>query len=154
MSKIDPSRIVSVESPGMLRVRKVINEAKEPLDGRAIAKAAHVSFTTFSATYRHLLIRAGLIHVATWRNNWRGPFVPLYAAGPQISEPVPIEKIDHKIATREWKERTGYYEAEKAKRRMAKPPDFALAALMGLTPRYHHTKNITMPARPAERNTA
>lgn len=154
MSKIDPKRIVSVESPGMLRVRKVIEDAKEPIDGKTVAKLAHVSFNTFAHTYRHLLVRAGLIHIAGWRNNFRGPFVPLYLSGPLIGDPPQLPpKLDHKIAVRAWKARTGYYEAEKSKRRLARPPDTALAALMGLTPRYHR-KNTTTPASPAERNTA
>lgn len=151
--KIDERRIVSTDSPGMRRVLQVIRKAAEPIDGRAIAEAAHISFKTFANTYRHLLIRADLIHVAGWRNNWRGPFVPLYLAGPAVAIAVPPPKVDHKIATRAWKERTGYYEAEKAKRRLARPPDPALAAMLGLTPRYGKTYTNT-PAAPAERNTA
>lgn len=151
MTKIDPRRIVSVESPGMTRVRKIIDEATEPMDGRSIAKAAHVSFTTFANTYRHLLVRAGLIRVVGFVHNKQGRQAPTYLSGPQIGDPPVPPILDRKIATRAWKERTGYYEAEKAKRRMAKPPDFALAALMGLTPRYHHSKNNTTPAQPAER---
>ena len=141
MTKIESIKIVSVDSPGMLRVRKVIAQSREPLDGRTIAERAHVSFTTYANTYRHLLIRAGLIHIAGWRNNVRGPFVPLYRGGPLVGDP-PIEphKRDKKAGARDWKARTGYHEAEKAKRRRARPPDTALAALMGLTPRYHHQK--------------
>lgn len=137
--KIDERRIVSTDSPGMRRVLQVIRKAAEPIDGRAIAEAAHISFKTFANTYRHLLIRADMIHVAGWRNNWRGPFVPLYLAGPAVAIAVPPPKVDHKIATRAWKERTGYYEAEKAKRRLSRPPDPALAALLGLSPRYAKT---------------
>lgn len=152
--KIKSIKVVSVESPGMLRVRKVIAQSREPLDGRTIAERAHVSFTTFANTYRHLLIRAGLIHIAGWRNNFRGPFVPMYAHGPLIGDPPPLpHKIDQLQRSRDWKRRTGYSEAEKAKRRLARPPDTALAALMGLTPRYHHQKTTT-PAAPAERITA
>lgn len=122
----------------MLRVRKVLAEAKDPIDGRTIASWAHVSFRTFANTYRHLLLRAELMHIAAYRNGPSGPFVPLYLAGPLIGDPPPLpDKKPAKLTAREWKERTGYYEAEKAKRRLARPPDTALAALMGLTPRYH-----------------
>lgn len=137
--KIDERRIVSTDSPGMRRVMQVIQKSAEPIDGRSIAEAAHVSFKTFANTYRHLLIRAEMIHIAGWRNNWRGPFIPLYLPGPALAVAVPPPKLDHKIATRAWKERTGYYEAEKAKRRLARPPDPTLAALLGLTARYHKT---------------
>lgn len=145
MGKIDPRRIVSCESPGMLRVRKVIAQSRELLDGHTIAERAHVSFTTFANTYRHLLIRANLIHVAGWRNNFRGPFLPLYGHGPLVGDPPPLpQKVDLKQRAKEWKERTGYLEAKKAQRRFARPPDPILAALMGLPSRYHHyPKNTT-----------
>ena len=151
MSKIDEKRIVSVTSPGMKRVRMVIAESPVPIDGHTIAKRAHVSFLTWANTYRHLLIRAGLVHVAGWRHNTRGPFVPLFGSGPGTQAERP-EKIDSRARARDWKDRTGYNEARKAERRLRKPPDFALAALMGLTARYH--KDTTTPASPAERNAA
>lgn len=149
--KIDERRIVSTDSPGMRRVLKVIRESAKPIDGRSIAEAAHVSFNTFAHTYRHLLIRADLIHISAWRNNSRGPFVPMYSAGPALAVPVPPQKMDHRIAARAWKEHTGYYEAEKAKRRLARPPDPVLAALLGLAPRYSRKTSTTTPAAPAER---
>lgn len=137
-------RIVSVDSPGMLRVRRVLDEATEPLDGHTIAERAHVAFLTFTNTYRHLLLRANLMHISGWRRNTRGPFVPLYSKGSLVGEePARPEKIESKVRARAWKARTGYYEAEKAKRRLAKPPDYALAALLGLTARYHRNTTTT-----------
>ncbi len=150
-------KIVSVESPGMLRVRKVIAQAREPIDARTIAKRAFVGYRTFQATYRHLLLRADLIHVAGYRRRevWTGTHIALYAHGPLIGEPP--EKPAPKpaiISQRAWRERTGYYESIKAKNRLAKPPDFALAALLGLTPRYHKQNTTNAGCTPAERITA
>lgn len=150
---IDRRRVVSFESPGMRRVLKVIEESEKPIDGYQIAAAAFISFNTFDGTYRQLLLRAKKVHVAAYRVNHHGPAVPLYRIGPLKGKPPERPKADHKIAVRAWKERTGYYEAEKAKRRLARPPDPALAAMLGLTPRYGKTYTTT-PAAPAERNTA
>lgn len=148
--KLDPRRIVSVESPGMRRVRAVLEAAAGPLDATSISEAAHVSVNTFSNSYRHLLIRAGLIHIAGYLHGRQGRQRPTYLSGPQIGEPPIPPKLDHKVSVRAWKERTGYYEAEKARRRLARPPDFALAALMGITPRYRrYPKNTTHGAERA-----
>ncbi len=153
MSKIAAKRIVSFESPGMRRVLRILGEATEPMDGRTIADKACIAFLTFTNTYRHLLLRANLMHISGWKHNTRGPFVPLYSKGPLVGDiPEKPKNIESKVRARAWKERTGYYEAEKAKRRLARPPDPALAALMGLTARYHKTS--TTPASPAERNAA
>ena len=78
-----------------------------------------------------MLLRAELIHVAAWRHNTRGPFVPLYMAGPGKEAPKP-EKIDQLARARKWKERTGYNEFRKAQRRLARPRDTALAALLNI----------------------
>lgn len=153
------TRKVTVESPGMLRVRKVLADATKALDPQTIATLACVSVKTFNRTYRQLLLRADppLIHVAGYRRRegvFGGTHIALYANGPLIGrppeKPAPKPAI---ISQRAWRERTGYYESIKAKNRLAKPPDIALAALLGLTPRYHK-QNTTTPARPAERITA
>jgi len=138
--KVDTRRIVSVESPGMRRVRRVLSEAEKPISGHEIARLAHISYLTFMNSYRHLLIQSALIHVAAWENNTRGPFVPLYAAGPLVGDPPPLpQKIDASTRSKAWKERTGYNERCKAQRRLERPPDPVLAALLGLTARYHKT---------------
>lgn len=134
MAKIAPHRIVSFASPGMRRVMAVMAEANEPLDGRQIADSACIAHDTFRNTYRHLLLHAEMIHVAAWRHNTRGPFVPLYMAGPGKEAPKP-EKIDQLARARAWKERTGYNAARKAERRLKNPPDRALAALLGINER-------------------
>lgn len=136
MMKPHPRRIVSVESPGMRRVRAVLEAATEPMDAISISEAAHVSANTFRNTYRRLLIRAGLIHIAGYLHGRQGRQRPTYLAGPQIGDPPIPPILDHRAATRDWKERTGYYEAIKARRRLARPPDMALAALLGLPSRY------------------
>lgn len=115
----------------MLRVRRVCEEATEPLDGHEIADRAHISFNTFQNSYRHLLLGEEKIHIAGWRHNVRGPFIPLYLGGPGKTPKKP-EKIDALARARAWKHRTGYNEARKAHRRLARPKDQMLAALLGL----------------------
>ena len=137
MSTIDQRRIVSTDSPGMRRIVEAVSGSVEPLDGHQIAARAHVAFNTFQNQYRHMLLSAGLIHVAGWKHNTRGPFVPVYGVGPSAkTTPVKPQKIDHRARSRNWKDRTGYNEARKAHRRLARPPDMALAALLGLPSRY------------------
>lgn len=127
--KIDPKRIVSTDSPGMTRVRRVLAEATEPLDGRTIAERACISFLTFQNTYRHLLQQADLIHVSGWAHNpVRGPFVPLFSAGQGVTPPKP-KKYPPTLNSRRWKARTGYHEFEKAARRLARPRDPIIKAL-------------------------
>lgn len=138
--KIDPKRQVSTDSPSMRRIVRVISVAAEPLDGYKIADLAHVAFNTFQNQYRHMLVAAGLVHVAGWKHNTRGPFVPLYAAGPLVGDPPALpKKIDASTRSKAWKERTGYNERYKAQRRLERPPDPVMAALLGLTARYHKT---------------
>lgn len=132
------SRIVSVDSPAMLRILKVLSEAIEPMDGWDIAKAAFVAPNTWSNSYRHLLIHSGLIHISAWKHNTRGPFVPLYSIGAGEEAPKP-EKIDQLARARNWKHRTGYNEFRKAQRRLANP-GYALAALMGIPAKGKHFK--------------
>lgn len=151
------SRVVSVESPGMRRVREVLGAATAPLDAKTIATLACVSVKTFNRTYRQLLLRADppLMHVAAYRRREKGSgtHIPLYASGPRkCKPPKKPDPIPPVIAQRVWRNRTGYYETIKAQRRLARPPDPALAALLGLKPLYHKTP--TTPARPAERNAA
>lgn len=128
-------RIVSTDSPSMQRVLRVLVAADEPIDGHQIADLACIAFNTFQNGYRHLLMGESKIHIAGWRHNSRGPFVPLYRAGPGVAPPKP-EKIDQLARSRNWKHRTGYNEARKAQRRLARPKDQVLAALLGLPTRY------------------
>lgn len=125
---------VSLDSPGMRRVVAVLEASEKPLNGHQIAAAAHVAFNTFQNQYRHLLVAAGKIHLSGYAHNTRGPFVPLYRAGHapvglQVRKP---RKIDQLARARNWKVRSGYNEARKAERRLRRPPDRVLAALMGL----------------------
>ena len=137
---------VSINSPSMLRIIKVVDAATEPMDGRQIAKLAHVAFNTFANQYRHLLLGAGLIHLAAWKRNYRGPFVPAYLSGARpegMPEPIKPEKITSQARSQKWKKDTGYNEDRKARRRMMAPPDFATAALLGLPQRY--SKRSSLP---------
>ncbi|MEK7093682.1 MAG: hypothetical protein AAB927_04345 [Patescibacteria group bacterium] len=129
---------VSFESRGMQRVLAVLAQATSPVDDETIATRACVGLQTFTGTYRHLLLRAGKIHIADLQPNRVGPAKPLYAPGPLVGDPpVKPPRKPAVIAQRDWRERTAYYESIKARTRLARPPDPALAALLGLTTRYH-----------------
>lgn len=148
---------VSLDSPGMLRIRNVISHAREPLDGEEIAKRAHVGVRTFSASYQQILLDEGLMHIADYRRNTRGPFIPLFAFGPLIGKPAekPKKLTEAEICKR-WKEKTGYDELRKLNRKLVRPPDGLFAALMGLPARGKHFKDHHNRAgqAPAEGNTA
>ena len=139
-AKIDQRRVVSFNSPGMRRILNVLQDSAEPLDGRQIADQAHISFRTFQNGYRHALIRAGLMHIAEFRNNpVRGPFVPAYRAGPGPKKaPAKPPKITSASRSQRWKFETGYNEKRKADRRLVRPADPIMAALLSL-PRRHTT---------------
>ncbi len=125
---------VRATSPAMRRVLFVF-ELHGPLDGREVEALAHVSFNYFQNQCRHVLEKAQAIHLVGYRHNKTGPFVPVYAPGPAMGPaPAKPEPLDQLARARKWKERTGYYAAEKAKRRLANPRriDPALAALMGI----------------------
>lgn len=148
---------VSLDSPGMLRIRKVISHAREPLDGEEIARRAHVGVRTFSASYQQILLDEGLMHIADYRRNTRGPFIPLFAHGPLVGEPAkkPAKLTEAEICKR-WKEKTGYDERRKLDRKLIRPVDPVFAALMGLPSRGRHFKahHINAGHAPAERTTA
>lgn len=121
----------SKNSPTMRRIVDVVSQTPG-LDGRQIAEAACCTFNYFMNQGRWVLIDAGEIHISGYRNNSRGPFVPLYDIGPAKGEPpAKPEKIDQLARARAWKVLSGYYEAEKAKRRLRRP-DPVLRALLGM----------------------
>lgn len=130
---------VSLESPGMRRIRNVISHAREPIDAEEIAKRAHVGIRTFSASYQQILIAEDVMHVAAWRRNVRGPFIPLFAYGPGKPAKKP-ERLTEAQICKAWKERTGYDERRKLDRKLARPVDPIFAALMGLPSRGRHFK--------------
>ncbi|MDE2440164.1 MAG: hypothetical protein KGP14_03995 [Betaproteobacteria bacterium] len=128
-------RPVSSDSPGMRRVVAVLEAAEAPLNGHQIAERAHIAFNTFQNQYRQVLATEGKIHLAGYEHNTRGPFMPTYRAGPAPAGFVPRKprKITSSARSKDWKLRTGYNEARKAERRRCRPPDRALAALMGIS---------------------
>lgn len=131
------TRIVSPNSPGCQRVLAVLRAADEPIDGHMIAELACVAFNTFQNTIRHALMSAEppLIHIAEWRHNTRGPFMPAYRIGPLVGRaPRKPQKIDQLERARNWKQRSGYNDLRKAQRRIARMQSApsALAAQLGV----------------------
>jgi hypothetical protein len=144
---------VSFDSLGMSRVRATLSKARAPIDAETIAERAHIGVRTFTGTYQQLLLPAGLIHIADWRRNVRGPAIPLFAAGTGVTPPKPGALSDAEVSRR-WKERTGYNELRNLNRKLVRPVDPILAALMGLPSRGRHFKehHINAGHAPAEGN--
>lgn len=126
---------ITTNSPACLRCLAVLRNAEEALSGHEIAKLAHIAFNTWQNTIRGVLGDAGLVHVAEWRHNHRGPFVPAYRIGKLVGKaPVKPQKIDQLARSRNWKVRSGYNEIRKAERKMAKVAQApsVMAALLGI----------------------
>lgn len=125
-------REVSVSSPSMQRILRALQQTDEQLDAREIAKRAFVSFNTFE-NYKYMLMDAGLIFIAGWRHRKSGSPAPLFRAGCGETAPRP-EKLDQLARARNWKQRTGYHDAEKAKRRLEKINQCGLMVYLATTP--------------------
>lgn len=118
------------DSPGLRRVREVLAKAASPLSAQDIAALAHVSSWTFNNHYKAGLLRERAMHVAGWERYGYG-WMPQYAKGIGVTPKKP-KAPPPKVATAKWKERTGYVDPRYAHRRLARPRDKALAALMGI----------------------
>lgn len=127
-------------SPSLERIRKIFAEATAPLSSRALIEIAHVSYAAWSNHYRPYLLKHGEIHVSAW-DRYQWGWAPAYSAGKGVTPRKP-KAPPKKVATALWKERTGYVDPRDLHRRLAKPKDPALAALLGL------------PARNQKRQTA
>lgn len=117
-------------SPGLRRVRAALADATEPLTAKEIAALAHVSPWTFNNHYKVQLLREKSMHVAGWEHYGYG-WMPAYASGQGVT-PTKPKAPPPKVATAKWKERTGYVDPRYAHRRLARPRDKVLAALMGI----------------------
>lgn len=138
--RVDKKR-VSLDSPGMQRIRAVLAKLRGPVDGETISKRSCVGERTFSASYQQILIAEGLMHVADYRRNVRGPAVPLFFRGPLIGAPAKKpEPLSDAEVSRRWKERAGYNELRNLNRKLVRPVDPIFAALIGLPSRGRHFK--------------
>jgi hypothetical protein len=124
-------------SAGLKRVRAILLNATTPMTCQEISKAAHISQHLFRNHYVTLL--SNEIRVASWRKYQYG-WQHEYAAGPGITPPRP-KSPPPKVATSAWKERTGYVDPRWAHRRLAKPRDSVLAALLGISKNTTHGAN-------------
>jgi hypothetical protein len=119
------------DSPGLRRVRAVLAAlGATPMTAQRIAELAHVSVWTFRNHYKRILLDDNTMHVADWEHYGFG-FTHRYASGPGKTPPRPVAPPP-KVATAKWKERTGYVDPRYAHRRLARPRDKVLAALMGI----------------------
>ena len=126
------------DSPGLRRVRDVLAKATGPLSAQDIAALAHVSSWTFNNHYKAGLLREKAMHVAGWERYGYG-WMPQYAKGIGVTPKKP--KAPHpRVSTKLWRDRTGYNEARKSQRRMARPRDPILAALLGIKPGYRKSQ--------------
>ena len=145
------SKPVSLDSPGMRRIREVLRFARLPMSGEEIAKRAHVGVRTFGNSYQQQLLASGLIHISGWRRSARGPYTPLFSFGPGEPAPKPQRLTDAEICKR-WKEKTGYDELRKLNRKLMRPTDALLAAQMGIPARGRHYKQHHNKAGISSRN--
>lgn len=120
------------DSAGMLRVRAVLDKAAYPLTSNEIAARAHVSVWTFRNHYKRPLLSDGAMHVADWAHYGYG-WTARYAKDIVGESPPKPKSPPPKAATAAWKKRTGYTDPRYAHRRLARPRDKVLAALMGLS---------------------
>lgn len=127
------TRRTSTQSPGMQRIVAALQKGGQMTD-EALCDLACVGINTFRCDYRAALIAEELIHVCDYKRNVQGPYVPIYAAGKRIGpaprKPRPLTPTQR---CKRWRDKTGYDEARKAGRRLARPElaDPLLAALMG-----------------------
>lgn len=125
---------VSLTSPTMMRIRKVLATITTPTSAEEIARLADMPAATLRKGYQSLLVKAGLMHEGGWRSSARGPFTALYLPGPGEPAPKP-PRITDAESSRRWKAKTGYDEMRVARRKLLKPNDPVLAALKGLPAR-------------------
>lgn len=144
---------VSLNSVGIRRCLDVLRVATEPLHGDTIADRAFIGRRTFCNGYYRVLLDAKEIHVAQWLRNVSGPYIPLYSVGPGPSVQKPKRLTDAQVSRR-WKERTGYDAMRNAQRRLARPADSALTALLGIASKGKHFKNTTKGATGAGKEQA
>lgn len=125
-------RRTSTTSPGMQRIIAALQKGG-PMSDEKLCELACVGINTFRCDYRRTLIEEKLIHVCEYRRNVQGPYVPIYAAGERVGpaprKPTPLTQAQR---CRNWRVSSGYDEARKAGRRLAKPElaDPVLAALL------------------------
>lgn len=118
-------------SPGNQRIIAALASADEPLTPHEIAARCFVSWHTFQ-NYRQTLIDEGHMYLVDYVRNHHGPAVPRYAAGrrPEGTKP-PVPPKARTSGDR--KRDNGYYTRLKAERRLRRPPDPALRALIGIS---------------------
>jgi hypothetical protein len=117
-------------TPAMFRIVAALCD-HGPMTKHEIARRAFVAAVTFKNACKPVLVANGMIHQSGWRRYQYG-FEPVYSAGIGETPPRPDAKRDQGERCREWKQRTGYNEARKASRRLRRPQDRALAALLGM----------------------
>ena len=130
-------RKVTPDSPAMKRIVAVLEE-NGPLSRDDIADLAHISLKTLkSGGYMKTLIEAELIHVFKYERSQNGPAAPIYRAGPdpRKQKARPPKKFSPSEKSRRGKEKTGYAERRKERRRVAAMGSLAIAA------GYHLTNN-------------
>lgn len=126
------NRIVRIDSPSMTRIRRTLRKVGS-LDERTLAALACITRRT-AREYVRYLRRRRLIHIGGWVRNRNGSPSPIWTHGRGKDAP-PLEKKDHLAYTREYKEKTGWYDIQKALRRANRTlarPNRITAALMGL----------------------
>lgn len=125
-----PRRKTGPDSPSMKRIVAVLEE-HGPMGVDEIAELANISAKTLrSSGYMKTLEEAGRVHVFKYERSQGGPARPIYRAGHDTRKQGvwPPRRLTAAEKARRWKEKTGYAEARKERRRAASMGSFAQAA--------------------------
>lgn len=110
---------VNASAAGMVRLRRVLASATEPLTAVQIGELAHLSADALrSSKYLPSMLLSGEIYVAGWIKGGMGRLSAAYRNGPGTS--VPHHGFCKLAAAREWKQQSGYAEFLRAQKRLDK----------------------------------
>ncbi len=103
----------------MTRLRKVLTEAKDPLTAVQLSDLSHLSADALrSSKYLPSMVASGEIHIAEWIKQPMGRLAAGYRNGPGKNAKHPgFCKL---AAAREWKRNSGYNEALRTRKLIAK----------------------------------
>jgi hypothetical protein len=123
---------VAASAAGMVRLRRVLATATEPLTAVQLGELAHLSPEALRSTkYLPSMLLTGEIYIATWIAAKMGRMSAGYLLGPGRSVPHPgFCKL---AAASQWKKDSGYAEAIRSKKLLDKfattPPLVFLAGM-------------------------
>lgn len=105
---------------GIDRLLAVLGDAEDPLTIAELSARVFLGVDTLrGGKYLPTLCRLGLVHVAEWRKQVRGPLAGAYVLGP--GQPPRRPRFCKLAAARAWKRRSGYDTRHKHARALRQP---------------------------------